>query len=170
MGIVVAGLVLLLGIRFVGQQLENQDKILYSKFVNGVSGSVESTSFRSVDQVEYNLPPKYVAVCFVDYDVGKERFKSADNDNSLFIYKTYPAIYDEIDIRVDPVFSSPEIVEKNTDMFLIDSKGAVSAESVGKVMEFPDFPQHYSCIDIVDGYVKLEFEGVKGGVKVSEWQ
>ncbi len=167
MAIVIAGLVLLFGVRFVGQQLENQDKILYTRFVNGVSNAVDGTRFRSIDQVEYKVPSDYSAVCLVDYEVNYNTFVSADTDSGGIITSDYPLILDEISIRPSGPDISPELRESNTNLFLIDSDGVVSAESVGKVkLEHP----YYFCSEVISGYVELQFEGVRGGVKVTEWE
>jgi len=164
MGIIVAGLVLLFGIRFVGSQLENQDKIMYSKFVNGVSNNIESTSFRSIDQQEYKLPSKYVAVCFADYAAGPSTFQAAFGESGC---KDYEFILDEINIRPSGENVIEEIKEKNNDMFLVDNKGVISSESVGRVkINNP----YCNCIEVDNGHVNLQFEGVSGGVTVSEWQ
>lgn len=164
MGILVAGLVLLFGIRFVGTQLENQDRIMYSKFVNGISNNIGSTSYRSVDHQDYKLPSKYVAVCFADYAADPSAFEAAFAESSCSVY---PFILDEIKIRPSGANVIEEIREKNSDMFFVDEKGAVSSESVGRVkISYP----YCNCIELDNGYVNLQFEGVSGGVSVSEWQ
>ena len=167
MAIVIGGLVLLFGIRFVGQQLENQDKIMYTRFVNGVSNAVDGTKFRSVHQSEYRVPSDYKAVCFVDYDIGFGTFENGDRNNNNFIKDNYPSVYYEIELRENPALMTEELLVVNTDMFLIDDDGAVSSEAVGKV-KIGGY--HYFCAEVVNGYVELQFEGVKGGVRISEWE
>jgi hypothetical protein len=164
MGILIAGLVLLFGIRFVVNQLDNQDKIMYSQFVNRVSENIDVTGFGTVDNQDYKLPSKYVAVCFADYAVDPSTFEAAFEESAC---SGYPFILDEIKIRPSGANVMEEIKEKNNDLFLLDDKGVLSSESVGKVkISYP----YCNCVRLDNGYVNLQFEGVSGGVSVTEWQ
>lgn len=155
MAIVVAGLILLFGIRFIGDYLEKQDQILLTDFINDVETRVSSTSFGSVDISSFRLPKDYEMVCFVDYE-------NSPSDPSL-----HSKIVADVQSR-GGVFGN----EFNNAMFLIDTKGtpeenddSIQSNVVGKVKVSDPY---WVCFTSGSGRLSLRFEGVKGGTLVSE--
>jgi len=166
MAIIIAGLVLMFGVNVIKGQLANQDKIVYSKFVEGVKNTVSTTRFNSVDQEKYKLSLDYVEVCFVDYTKDMNQINSKDSAN--WLETNHPFIADEIANR--PVTTNEDLLESNTNMFLVDKDGGISAESVGKVKYEDGGSSYYFCTQVKNGYVELQFQGIKGGVKITEWE
>lgn len=160
MAIVVAGLVILFGVSFIKSYLEKQDEVMLADFVHQVERNVKGTSFGSVNIDSFRVPADYDVVCFVDY--------RADGP---YVPIPYERVKSELAVRVEG--GGVLGAEYNTDMFLIDTKGnnddfddEIFSAAVGKVV-VSEAEGGYVCITS-GGRLKLRFEGVKGGVEVSE--
>ena len=159
MALLVAGLVILFGVSFIKDYLAKQDQVLLADFVRQVENDVKKTGYGSIEIDTFRFPKNYDEICFVDFEV------TSVTDPGL-----NPRVSSEVATRGGVV--SPEF---NKDLFLINTQGtpdntaddSIFSAAVGKV-KVSD-PKYYHCISSSQGTLKLRFEGVKGGVQVSEY-
>jgi hypothetical protein len=150
MVVVVMGLALLLGYRFISKLSNQSSKISLDEFKSDLTDSINSvsTNFGEVQIIELKLPTQYSQICFINKSLSEE-----SNLDRYTVFENYTLIKSSVEAGVkDNTFIMSKKIESS-----FRTENVVLENNAGLL-----------CIQNNAGFVKLRLESLGNAVRISQ--
>jgi hypothetical protein len=149
LGFIIFALVLLYGYNAIKNLGDKAEQTSFIQFKTEITQTVKtlSTDYGTVRRKDFALSGRYIRVCFVD----SERI-----GNGITL-ANYPLIEDSVTSGVD------------VNLFLVSGKGIEDSFNAGKLDINRDdliTDNHFTCVPVINGKLKVKFTGLGNRVRV----
>jgi hypothetical protein len=164
LAIVIIGLLLVFGVKYIGMLVEKVDTINVVQFKTDLETNIEKIrpNYGTWRILEFDVPVDITEVCFFEYGILPAQPQLMPiclpgNDEYDFIICNAWKDYE---------YANPE--GENPNVFVKPSAIIDTDIIIGR-LEI-DASEHYLCVPSVGGMIKLKATGLGDGTRIEEWQ
>lgn len=165
LAIVIIGLLLVFGVKYIGMLVEKVDTINVVQFKTDLETNIEKIrpNYGTWRILEFDVPAEVSEVCFFEYGILPARPQDTPICRQSDVDE-----YDYIICNAWKDYESANPDGENPNVFVKPSSVIDTDIIIGR-LEI-DASNHYLCVQAVGGMIKLKATGLGDGTKIEEWQ
>jgi hypothetical protein len=165
LAIVIIGLLLIFGVKYIGMLVEKVDTINVVQFKTDLETNIEKIrpNYGTWRILEFDVPAEVEEVCFFEYGI-----LPAQPQSMPICIQSNVDEYDYIICNAWKDYENANPDGENPNVFVKPS-ATIDTDIILGRLEI-DAGDHYLCVQAVGGMIKLKATGLGDGTRIEEWQ